>query len=337
MKTKRQIISIGLLFLIFFMLILDTKTALLGAKDGITICLNTIIPSLFPFIVITTLLVNRLNGISNPVLHRLGRMCGIPKGTESILLIGLVGGYPIGAQCLRAAYDNSQLTRKDADRMMGFCNNAGPSFIFGIGSCLFQSKAIPWIIWIIQILTALLVSFIVPGRNNHTCRAEGPITLSVSQAMNRSMKAMAGICSWVISFRIIIKILQHWILWLFPKTAQISIVGMIELANGCCELTEIAKESVRFVLCCVFMTFGGLCVTMQTVTVSGEIGIGGYMLGKLLQTVCSLIIAISITPLVFNENLNYTAFAFVLPSLIIMLKILYKKSHSRKKVVEIRA
>ena len=37
-------------------LILDGKAALLGAQAGVELCLNTVIPSLFPFFVLSVLL-----------------------------------------------------------------------------------------------------------------------------------------------------------------------------------------------------------------------------------------------------------------------------------------
>lgn len=337
MNAKKQTFSILLLSMVFLMLILDTKTAFLGAKEGIEICINTVIPSLFPFLVITAILVNRLTGRSVSVLHRFGRFCGIPAGAEFILLIGFVGGYPIGAQCLRSAYDNRQISHYDARRMLGFCNNAGPAFIFGIGNCIFHSKSVPWIIWGIQILSALLVSFILPGKSKEFCNVGVACKLSVSHEVERSMKTMANICSWVIIFRIMIKILQRWILWYFPETAQIAIVGIAELANGCCELAGIQEETLKFLLCSMFMSFGGLCVMMQTVTVVGDLGIGHYALGKLLQTIICLMISVSVVPFFFDENIKFTAFMLVLVISVTILKVSANKYHSRKKVVEIRA
>ena len=49
-NTRKVIVSIMILILI----ISDAKTAASGVRDGIHMCLNVVIPSLFPFFIITT-------------------------------------------------------------------------------------------------------------------------------------------------------------------------------------------------------------------------------------------------------------------------------------------
>ena len=138
-------------------LIIDSQTALNGAKDGIALCINTIIPSLFPFIVLTIMCNSMLLGKNIGILRLIGKCCGVPKGAESLLLLGIIGGYPIGAQSIYQAFQTGQVKRSDARHMLGFCNNAGPAFIFGMVSSLFSAPVVAWMIWVIHILSALLV------------------------------------------------------------------------------------------------------------------------------------------------------------------------------------
>jgi hypothetical protein len=109
--------SIGMI-----VLILDTKTVLSGARDGITLCAYTVIPSLFPFFLFSVLLNHILLSGDLRFLHPLGKLTGIPTGAEPLLLIGLIGGYPVGAQCISDAYRNKCISRTDAHRMLGFCS-----------------------------------------------------------------------------------------------------------------------------------------------------------------------------------------------------------------------
>ena len=64
-------------------LILDGRTAIDGARQGIELCLRTVIPSLFPFFVLSILLTSSLLGSSLAVLRPLGRLFGMPDGAES--------------------------------------------------------------------------------------------------------------------------------------------------------------------------------------------------------------------------------------------------------------
>lgn len=92
-------VSLGMLALI-----LDGRTAIEGARQGIGLCLRTVIPSLFPFFVLSILLTSSLLGSSLIVLRPLGRLFGMPEGAESLLIPAFLGGYPVGAQNVAAAF-----------------------------------------------------------------------------------------------------------------------------------------------------------------------------------------------------------------------------------------
>ncbi len=89
-------VSLGMLALI-----LDGRTAIEGARQGIELCLRTVIPSLFPFFVLSILLTSSLLGSSLIVLRPLGRLFGMPEGAESLLIPAFLGGYPVGRECRR--------------------------------------------------------------------------------------------------------------------------------------------------------------------------------------------------------------------------------------------
>lgn len=283
MRKKSGLVTGTAAALAMGVLILDAGTAVSGARTGIQLCLQTVIPSLFPFFVVSILLTGSIAGRAIPALHPLGRLCGIPQGTEALLLTGLLGGYPVGAQAVTAAYRVGQLTKRDAQRMLGFCSNAGPAFLFGMLLPMFDNKEAVWILWGIHILSALLTAMLLPGKSSGSVCLRSGSGVSLPQALERAVKVMAGVCGWVVIFRILIAVIQRWFLWLFPRTGQIAIVGLLELSNGCLELMSIPSQGLRFLLCGVFIGLGGLCVTMQTVSVTGELGLGMYLPGKILQ------------------------------------------------------
>jgi hypothetical protein len=273
------------------LLILDSKTALIGAQEGVTMCIQTVIPSLFPFFLLSILLTTSLMGRRLRFLRPFCRLCRIPVGAESILIAGFLGGYPVGAQCVSQAFEAEQLSTDDAKRLLGFCNNCGPAFLFGMSSALFGKWWTPWLLWLIHILSALLVGFLIPG-SAHKCSAPSLRSASPVEALDRSVRIMAGVCGWVIMFRILITFSQRWFLWYLPQECQVLFSGILELSNGCIALYEIENMSHRFILCSGFLAFGGLCVTMQTLSVtSSQLDKGLYFPGKVLQCCISLTLA----------------------------------------------
>lgn len=302
-------ITVGIGMLI---LILDAKTALLGAADGINLCLQTVIPALFPFFLLSNLLTSALYGKSLTFLAPLCRSIGIPKGAESILAAGFLGGYPVGAQCTAQAVREGRLSKDDGRRMLAFCSIAGPAFIFGIGSRIFTKAWMRWALWAIQIISALLTGLLIPGKAGEASQGPRQEILSFPAAMQQSTKNMAMVSGWVVIFRVILAFCDRWFLWLLPPWAQCVLRGILELTNGCCSLTQIVNEDVRFMLFSLLLSFGGLCVTMQTFSVCQNLDSSMYLPGKLLQAAISTLLA---GVVISQEIGNWLCCLFLLSSL----------------------
>ena len=300
------------------MLILDANTALKGAREGIALCTATVLPSLFPFFVLSGLLTFALSGTKSKFLRPLGRFCGMPEGSESLLLIGLLGGYPTGAHTVTQVWQDGKLTERDAKHLLSFCSNAGPAFLFGICGSLFTNWWMPLLLWGIQIVSALLTAHYLraPHRNHAGITAGSGFSLPL--ALDRAIRTSARVCGWVVLFRIGITCLEQRILYFLPLLPRLLISGILELTNGCCLLTSAPSEELRFLLAGVFLSFGGLCVLMQTASVTGRLGIGSYLKGKLVQTLLCLLLSL---PIVFRTE--FPAIPAMIPAVILFL--IFKK------------
>ncbi|MDD5864459.1 MAG: hypothetical protein PUD80_07490, partial [Firmicutes bacterium] len=248
MKRRRLFTGIGGCIGVLI-LILDAKTALQGAREGLTLCLKTVIPSLFPFFVLSILFTSSLLGSSIPLLRPLGWLCGLPKGAESLLIPAFLGGYPVGAQSVAEACRSGQLSKAQAQRLLAFCNNAGPAFLFGMAGAMFPRKWMAWALWGIHIAGAVFTALIIPARDTSPVTMPEKAPLSPADAVNKGVKVMAAVCGWVILFRVLLAFLNRWILWMLPAAAQVALTGLLELSNGCCELMAVSDVPSRFCIC----------------------------------------------------------------------------------------
>ncbi len=277
-------------FLGILILILDSKTAIAGATQGIELCIKVVVPALFPFFVLSALLTSALAGSKKSMLRPLATLLGIPDGAESVFITGVLGGYPLGAKSVSDICHSGQLPQKDAQRMMAFCNHAGPSFIFGMTSVLFISLWIPWALWGIQIISSVMTAIILPGRSEGGVQIRPGKPAGLPDALHTSLKATASICGWVVLFRILIAIMQRWILWILPNEGQVLIMGLLELTNGFCDLDSVSNEGTRMILASAFLAFGGICVTMQTLSLASFVSMKLYLPGKILQAFASVVL-----------------------------------------------
>ncbi len=290
---KRRNVTSILGICIMLVLILDSKTVLNGAYAGLVLCAQAVIPALFPFLFISLLLTNSLVGSRIPLMGPLCRLLKIPRGSECLFLNGILGGYPAGAQSIAFACKNGQLRNTDAERMLCFCNNAGPAFIFGIGMLLFDNVWICFLIWGIQIISALFVGIFCSNQNELEYIGIQDAPISVTTALKKSIESIILVSGWVILFRILLHLLERWCIWWLPKVAQVIISGVLELSNGSLALSGILPTGLRVCLFSAFLSLGGFCVSMQTFSVLSDSKIRGtmYMPSKITQSAIALMLS----------------------------------------------
>ena len=324
-KSKIYAAIAGLVMLV---IILDGKTATYGASQGIEVCLRTVVPSVFPFFILSSFIYTSLIGQDIRLLRPLGRLCKIPAGSESIMLLGYVAGYPVGAQLIGQCYKDGRISLETAKRMVCFCNNSGPAFIFGMVATRFSGLYIVWVLWLIHLLSGLMVGLILPDCGSPAFRSVSAEPVCVKNALDRSVRIILSVCSWVIVFRIVLEFCGRWFMWRLPVTMQVLISGLLELSNGCIRLNEIQCEGLRFIVASILLSAGGLCVTMQTLSVSqGTVG-PKYFLGKGTQTVFSLLLCVTLQPILFSKSNQFhfpTALIFVLCCIALALIFLAQK------------
>lgn len=292
----KSVIALGAMLI----LILDSRTAIAGAQEGIALCLQTVIPALFPLFLITQYLCGNLSGNNWKILRPLETLCKVPSGAGGLLVTGFLGGYPVGAGSVYQACKSGQLSRTQGQRMLGFINNAGPAFLFGMGSALFANPLIPWVVWLSHILCAIFTAMLLPGESQ-ICHISGSANkITLLQCLKNTLRVLAQVCGWVILFRIFLSFLFSFLGGSLSPYAKALISGFLELTNGCLLLQDIPEEWLRYLFFTVFINMGGLCVAMQTLSVVGELGIGMYWRGKLMQSLIGTGISLLLLPVLFS-------------------------------------
>lgn len=266
-------------------LILDSRLAMEEGKKGLELCIKTVIPSLFPFLFLSAVVTVSADIHPKTAIARTARMIGIPYEAAGVLIPAFLGGYPMGAKSIAEMFYRRDLRKEDAERLLAFCSNAGPAFLFGMVSQFFTEKKTVFLLWLIHIAGAILTAWIFSERvSEKTHTAQRMPNTRQSDIMIGAVRGMAVICGWVILFRIVTGFLEKWILWMLPQWIQVILIGFLELSNGCFQLSLIQQEELRFVLCSCMLAFGGICIFFQTAAVTEGLSLNSYMKGKMLQT-----------------------------------------------------
>ena len=241
-----------------------------AAAEALSLCAGSVIPALFPFLVVSSLLLSLgLGELLSPMLaglmEPLFRVDGVGS---SALLLGLVGGYPIGAKTAADLYRGGRLSRPEAERLLAFCNNSNPVFLISVlGVGVFGSvRAGVWL-WLIHLLSALLTGLLFRNHGGPARRQAGgtaafqAVSLSAAfvAAVRESLSRMLSVCAFVTFFYVLARPLASLGGWLGAV-----LVGLTELFS----LTPLLRpDRFGFILASAMAGWGGLSVLCQTAAV----------------------------------------------------------------------
>lgn len=280
----RQVAFCTMLIGAITLLLVSHDTAALAVREGLLLCGQSVIPSLFPFFVTVSFAVRCRCGAFLP-----------PE--MAVLLLGLVGGYPIGAKTLAELVKSGVMEQREAQRLLLCCNNAGPAFILGIlGHGVFHRAAVGWALYGIHALSALLLFALLPHRKTGGQPVDPPVSYAAAfvAAVGDGVRTMANVCGFVVLFLAALRLLTA-----FTGVTHPLILGAVELINGA---QVLPNDSGGFVMAAALLGWGGLSVHCQTAAVLEGSGLKlwPYLLTKLAQAGISAALAFVLRGWIFG-------------------------------------
>lgn len=262
--------------------------------EGLTLCAATVVPSLFPFLVVSALLTSCGFG---PWAARWAApfmaLYRLPGCAASAVVLGLAGGYPIGAKTAADLCRQGLMTREEGERLLTFCSNSGPVFLIGVlGGGIFQSTRAGLWLWLVHIASALVTGLFF--RDLGKGRSERPPALALQAvhlpsafvaAVREGAAACLSVCGFVTWFYLLSRPLAGLGGWLGAL-----LTGGVELFS----LTPLlGNDGPSFILSSACAAWGGLSVLCQTAAVleGSGLDIRWYVLGKGVQALLSALLA----------------------------------------------
>ena len=276
-------------------LVLWPGEAMSAMKDGLSLCGNVILPSLFPFFVLSSLVVELgmsrcLGRLFQPVMAPLFRVNG--------------------ARTAIALYENGQCSRTEAERLLAFCNNSGPAFILGVvGTGVFGSGAAGLLLYLAHVAASLLVGVLFrfyryrepprPSRQPEAHFQAARFSAAFTRSVTGSLASALNICAFILFFTVTIRMLTLSglltglarllarlcaPLGLSQVWAERLLTGVLEVSSGVSSLTGGALSG-RLSMAAFMLGWAGLSVHCQVLAFLGDSGLsmGTYLWGKLLH------------------------------------------------------
>ena len=261
-----------LLFIFMFSLLRFPQITAKGISYGITVCTESVIASLFPFMIISSFMLKsniayRLSAVIPDIYEKAFLL---PKESAAVILMSFIGGYPVGAFMIKELYEQKIITKSQGLRMLTFCVNPGPSFIIGyVGAYLLGSTKAGVIIYCSIIIASLLTAVFTRNSNQYTytkikskkeIQPKSSYISSFTDAVKDSTSSIISVCSFVILFSMLNEL---WIQFAKNDELRMLFSCIFEVTNA---MGVYAKAFPLYISAAV-LSFGGLCVHFQIMPV----------------------------------------------------------------------
>ncbi len=339
-KYKKLVFNI-LIFALIFFLLLNSNILVSSITNSIDIFIHKLIPALFPYLLITELLMrsNKIYDLSYGMSSVLSKLFRIPTHTTATVIIGFLLGYPNAAKCILKMYNDKKIDKKLATKLVSFTSNANPSYIIAtIGIGMFKSIEIGIILAICHILSSMIIGmFLTPSYNNNIIqqtnansnsfnKISSPFEL-LSTSILGSLKTLAYIFAYTVIFSLIPTIVLGGLN--IPNVIKPLTIGIFEISNGInsVQLLNISLNN-KIVLTSFILSFSSLMILVQIFTFASKANVSfkSLLKYKLLQGCISSFITFIIlnylympTISVFNNTDNYLTTFYTIPFLTYIL------------------
>lgn len=286
-----------------------------AAKNGLELVLNVLLPALFPFFVVSELVVRLglAEGVGRllaPVTRKLFRVGG--NGAAAVVL-GFVGGYPVGARTVIALYRAGSLSRQEAERLLAFSNNAGPAFLLGVvGPLVFGTQRTGLWLYAVHAAASLVVGLLFrrwgkeePGEAQPVRHRENLLAV-LPLAIREAFLSAWSIGGFILFFTVLTRLLYlsgvmagavrlFLPLGFSKETAEELLTGFLELTSGVWSLRDAAGAlETKVALTAFLLGWAGLSVHCQVLSFLSGTGLSAvpYLVGKLIHALLSALLTV---------------------------------------------
>lgn len=272
-----------------------------AVRSGLSLCSSVIIPSVFPFMVISDFLVSYSDYNSLKILGALfEKTFKITRRALPAYLLGVLCGFPLGVKYARDLYCRGEISKSEAERLVGFSNNTGPAFLVsGIGLGLRGNITEGIILYFVMVISSVLVGILfsignTPSPNEAELKSTPP-PFSLTESIKKAGSNTLVICSYLTFFACFCGCLRKLLGECIP---YLMIIPLLEVGSATSILskTKLLNEAGSLILTAFSVGFSGFSVHLQAKSFlfGTDISTDKYFIMKLIQGVFSALLTLAI-------------------------------------------
>src|SRR5699024_4062333 len=295
---KNNVPFILLVLWLLINIVLFPTTAINGATKGLSTWFNIVVPSLFPFFIISELLINLgfvefIGSLLEPVMMPIFNVPGIGAFPFTM---SLISGYPVGVKLVSNFRLNNNISKVEAERLLSFSSTSGPLFMLGAVSVgMLKNSSLGPLIVYPHYLASLSLGFLFRYYKKNTNKYNlmlknnsyyiNKTYYSIAQLMSNSIKdatnTIISIGGFMILYSVLIEIIYiskffdlfiNFFINILPFNISIDVIkgifaGIIEITTGCNKIATTNLPSIwKLLIINFFIGWIGLSIHSQALS-----------------------------------------------------------------------
>ena len=267
---KKYIFLTFILSFIIFYLFYNSKETILITKDNINLFINTLLPTLFPYMILVLLFINYkchlilsflLQYISIPLFNISGK-------SFSIILIGLIGGYPLLALLGKEIINEEN--KDEINKIIPLFSFPSLSFLYNI---IYNNIKINY--FIIFLLSSFIILFLFKDHKKKKYLTIKDISIELnskisflntfSKVIIKVLNNLGLIFSNLLFFSLFVTLFKF-----NNEKINYMFLGLFEFSRSSIYLSKNISNVFDINILCVILLFGGLSVIFQIFTIYSE-------------------------------------------------------------------
>ena len=308
----RLVLSLLCIFT-FLLLMKNPRLAASCMSGGLSVCARVIIPTLFPFMVLSELAVSTgAHRLISPLFRLPVKLLFRMRGEcAAAMVLGFLCGFPVGAKSASALYRQGEIDRWEYETLISIVSIPSPAFLIGsVGLYSFGSAKTGILLYSVTLVSAVVSGIIISavmrkkaprtqsssGRSFST-RETGALS-AVASAISSAVPSMLNVCAFILFFFTVVGAVDAALAPLcLPDGIRAVIFGIFEISGG----MTVASESGEWGICVAALLCGlsGASVCMQVTGICEKDGISlkAFMISRLIIAALNLLITVMLRPI----------------------------------------
>ena len=301
---KKQIFN-GLIIITFLVLLfevlLNKELVFDTISYSLDIWVNNLIPSMFPFFIISDILIKYqiTNYIPKFIKKSLGNIFNVDEQIISIFFLSIFAGFPSNARITKTLYKENLISIDEANQALLFTHFPNPLFVLSTVGVIFLDNEKYGYLILGSIYLGNIILGVIFGRLYHNNNNNYKPIISKSQSFSNilinsirsSIDTLLLILGILTCFLIVSSLIIHN---LNINLYEASIIkGILEMTMGLKDISLLNLADIyKVVISTMFISFGGLAVHLQVISqlVDTDIAYQPFFLARILHSLISGII-----------------------------------------------